>query len=151
MAAINYTGIQDAIEAILKADVRTNAARVFVEEEPEFGLMDAQQVIAVYLEERVTPEKSEYIALGKKVRLHLKIPIWVAAFSTETYRRACELRNSLLGNLELVLMDNATLSGTVESSWLNGGAIISAKSAQSGIWMAGAETILIADVTASSL
>lgn len=148
MAAIDYTGVANAIEAILKADSRTNPARIFVEEEPQFAIMDSQQVIAVFLDSRQAPAGQQVLSQGKRTRMLLRMPIWVLAFSLEGYRRACELRNTVLGNLELVMMDNKTLSGTVATSWLEGGDMISARDSSGSTWVAGAESVLTAEVSA---
>ena len=148
MSAINYTGIQDALEALLLADTRTNVAKIFVESEPQFDLMGAQQVIAVFLTGRTAPAGEQVLSQGKRTRMLLKMPIWVIAFSIDSYRRACELRNTLLGNLELVLMDNKTIGGTVATSWLEGGDMVSAHDGQGGMWTAGAESLLVAEVSA---
>jgi len=145
---VAYTTIQNALETILKADARTNVARIFVEEEPQFDIMDSQQVIAVFMERRVAGPKDQQLGLAKRTRYHLTITIWVLAFSIESYRTACDLRNTLLDNLELTLMDNRTISNTVTTSWLEGGVMISAKDPQKGVFTAAAETILTAEVSA---
>ncbi len=78
----------------------------------------------------------------------MRIPIWAFALNLESYRRACELRNTLVANLELVLMENRTFNDAVSTSWLEGGDMISARDANSQVFVAGAETVLVAQVSA---
>lgn len=148
MAAVDYVGIRDQIEAALVADARTSNARVYVEEEPQFGLSDQQSVIAVFMDNRTTPADIQSVSAGKRTRYLLRISFWVVAFSLESYRKACDERDALVGQLELVLMDNRTLGGKVTTSWLEGGEMFSARDPQNSVFTAIAEVVMVLDVSA---
>lgn len=148
MAAVDYVGIRAQIEAALNADVRTSDARVYVEEEPQFGLSDYKSVIAVFMDNRITPVMEQSVSAGKRTRFNLRVSFWVVAFSLESYRKACDARDVLLGDLELVLMDNRTLADKVATSWLEGGEMFSARDPQNAVFTAIAEVVMVLDVSA---
>ena len=145
---VDYVGIRDEIETILQADTRTNEARIYIEEEPQFGLSDYTSAIAVFMDNRVTPIDVQSIGAGKRTRFNLRVSFWVVAFSMESYRKACDARDTLMGQLELVLMDNRTLTGKVATSWLEGGEMFSAKDQQTSTFTAVAEVAMVLDVSA---
>lgn len=147
MAAVDYTNVLTQLESILKADSRTNIARVFVEEEPQFGISDTQYAIAVFLDGRSAPDSEQTLSKGRRTEYQLRIPIWVFAFSIESYRKASELRNTLLDNLELTLSENRTLNAAVTTLWLEGGDMVSARDANSNVFVAAAETVVVAVVS----
>ncbi|MDZ4347913.1 MAG: hypothetical protein U1E51_36360 [Candidatus Binatia bacterium] len=148
MSAVDYQGIRDEIETVLSADARTEGARVYVEEEPQFGLSDHQSVIAVFMDSRGAPSGEQSVSAGMRTRFNLRVSFWVVAFSLDSYRKACDERDGLLGQLELVLMDNRTLGGKVAASWLEGGEMFSAKDPQSSVFTAIAEVVMTLDVSA---
>lgn len=146
MAAVDYSGIRDKLKDILEADARTSGARIFIEEEPQFGLADQQAVIAVFMDRRDAPAPSQGLAAGKRTRYFLRLSLWVVAFSLENYKGACDRRDEVLGNLELVLMANRTIGDKVTSAWLEGGEMFSARDAQNTVYTAAAETVLVCEV-----
>ena len=148
MAAIDYSGIRNQLKTILEADARLAGVRVYVEEEPQFGISDRAQAVVVYLTGRTAPPNVQPLAAGKRTRYFLRVEIGVVYFAMESYKAACDGRNTLLGNVELVLMKDRTIGGKVETSWLEGGAMYSAKNPASPVWCAVAELALIAEVSA---
>lgn len=148
MAAIAYGNIRDQIKGILEGDARTSAARVYVEEEPQFGIQDVQQAILVYTDRRSAPRELQRAAVSKRTTYLLNIVLAVVYFSLESYKAACDGRDTLLGNVELVLMANSTINDTVNTSWLEGGELYSVRDAQSSTYVAVAETLLVAEVSA---
>ena len=148
MAAIQYASIREQIKSILEGDTRTSGAQIYIEEEPQFGLSDVQQTILIYFDRRVAPPGEQTLSAGKRLRYNLHVVLVVAYFSMESFKAACDGRDELLSNLELVLMANPTIGGTVNVSWLEGGEMYSVRNPQSNNWVAVAETTMVADVTA---
>ena len=148
MAAVDYQGIRDEIETFLAADARTEEARVYIEEEPQFGLSDYQKAIAVFMDNRTTPVEMQSVSAGLRTRYLLRISFWVVAFSLENYRKACDERDALVGQLELVLMANRTFGGKASTSWLEGGEMFSARDPQGSVYTAIAEVVAVLDVSA---
>lgn len=152
MAAIDYKGIRDALEDILSAktaaDEPLDGARVYIEEEPQFGLSD-NPAIAVFLDTRTAPDGEQSISRGTRTRLHLRGTLWVVAFSLDSYRKACDERDALLGQVELILMANRTLNEKVSTLWLNGGELFSARNPQQeSAYVSVGEVIMTMDVSA---
>jgi len=145
---VAYNDIRDQIQSILEGDARTNSAKIYVEEEPQFGLSDVQQAILMWLSRRNAPPSAQPLAAGMRTRYHLQISLACVCFNMESFRKACEMRDTLTGNLELVLMANRTLGGKVETSWLEGGELYSARNPQDACFVAIAETTLTAEVLA---
>ena len=148
MAAIQYSGVADQIKSILEGDALTSGAHIYVEEEPQFGLNDYQDAVIVYLTGRTAPPNVQTLSAGKRTRYYLRVEVGVVHFSMETYRAACDGRNTLLGKVELVLMKDRTIGGKAETSWLEGGTMYSAKNPANPVWCSVAELALIVDVSA---
>lgn len=147
MAAIDYVGIRNTMKTLLDADALTNTARIYVEEEPQFGLSD-EPAIAMFMDSRSANGPDQSLSQGKRTRYKLRMSFWVLFFSLESYKAACDGRDALLANLELVLMSNRTIGDKVTTSWLEGGEMFSARHPQSSMFTAAAEVILVAEVSA---
>ena len=148
VAAVDYAGIRDQLKTILEGDATLSGVRVFVEEEPQFGLSDQQKAIAVYMDRRTAAAADQNLSAGKRTRYMLRATLWTVFFSLESYKVACDGRDSVLGALELVLMANRTIGGKAASSYLDGGELISAQDASNGVFVAAGETILMMEVSA---
>lgn len=149
MAIVNYTGILAALVAILKADTRLGGARIYSEEDPQFGVADAGSCIAVYLSRRQA-HPDQVLAAGKRTRWLLSISVWTFGFSLENFKKAQEMRDALTDQLELVLQENRTISATVDMMWMDGGDFLSAQNPGDGVFVAGAETSIACQVSAIS-
>ena len=147
-SAVDYSGIRNQLKSILTGDALTSAARVYIEEDPAFGLSDAQQIIVICLDGRTAPPGAQRLASGLRTQYHLQCVLVTVYFSMESFEQACVGRDSLLGNMELVLMKDRTIGGKATSSWLEGGPMFSVRNPQSNVWAAVAETILTIDVQA---
>ena len=148
MAAVNYSGIRNQIKSILEGDARTSNARVYIEEDPQFGLADAERAILICLDRRTAPPGAQRLAAGLRTQYHLQCVLITVYFSMESFEQACVGRDALLGQMELVLMANRTIGGLANSSWLEGGEMFSVRNPQNNVWAAVAETNLVIDVEA---
>ncbi len=148
MAAIDYVGIRSAIKSLIESYPGLADVRVYVEEEPQFGLSDVARAIAVFTDRRSAPASEQNLGAGKRTRYYLRTVFVVVFFTLESFEAACNGRDEVLANLELALMANRTLSGKVSSSWLEGGELFSARDSQTGCFISVAELILTSDVSA---
>lgn len=148
MAAINYSGIRTQIKSILEGDAALAGTRIYIEEEPQFGLSDVQKAIAVFTDRRTAPPSEQSLAAGKRTRYYLRTLFVVLFFDTASFDAACTGRDDLLGALELVLMANRTLGGLVATSWLEGGAFYSGRTAQGYPFVSVAELDMTSEVSA---
>ena len=144
---VDYSGIRQQLKSILAGDLGTSGARLYVETEPDLGMADANTAIAIFSLGR-SAAPSQPAAFGKQTIYHLRMSLWAFAFNLDGYEQACEKRDTLLGALELVLMKERTIGGKVATSWLEGGEIFCARHPQSNIYVAAADTILVAEVRA---
>lgn len=149
MSAIDYAGIRNQLKTILENDSRLSGVRVYIEEEPQIGLSDVQKAIAVFTDNR-TPDPGQSISKGTRTRYLLRTSLWTVYFDMSSYLAACDGRDGVLAQLELVLMDNRTIGGKVTASWLEGGEMFSAHHAQSSVFVSAAETIFVSEVSAIS-
>lgn len=148
MAAVDYGGVLEALQLIFQSDSRTSDARVYVEEDPAFGLGESDKGIVLVLDRRV-PTSGQAMAAGKRTRHLLTIGVWVVGFNMESFREAGKVRDALLAQVELVLMDNRTISGLVTSGQLGGGEFLSAfVQGATPVHMAMAETKFEVEVSA---
>ena len=144
---VDYAGIRTALRTVLTASSSLSGVRIYIEQEPEIGLPDAGLALAIFALSR-SATSSQPAAAGKQTIYNLRTAIWTFSFNMESYEAACNSRDGLLGVLELVLMENRTISNKVASSWLEGGEIFSARHPDTGIFVAAAETILVSEVRA---
>src|SRR3990167_5566547 len=147
MSAVTYTAILSALKAIFEADARTSGARVFVEEDPQFGLSDAGKAIVLTMMNR-SPTSGQPLAAGKRTRYMARIGIWSVGFDMASFNDACVKRDALLGQTELVLMDNRTISGKVTAAQLEGGEFMTVRNPGENVFCAMAETVVSAEVAA---
>jgi hypothetical protein len=145
MARANFQAALDAIKTLLEANI--TGLTVFVEQDPVFGLSDMGKAVVVLLRNR-TLSGNQGMAAGKTNRWSVFIQLWVTGFSAESYKKAAEIRDELLGEVELVLMQNRTLSGTVGQLQLEGGVFQNAQNDSMSAFGASAELMLKAEITA---
>lgn len=144
---VDYSGIRTSLRTLLTASASLANVRIYIEQEPEIGLPDAGLALAIFGLSR-NAIASQPAAFGKQTIYNLRTAIWTFSFNMESYEAACTSRDGLLGVLELVLMENRTISNKVASSWLEGGEIFSARHPDTGIFVAAAETVLVSEVRA---
>lgn len=147
MSAIDYTGILSSLQTIFGNDSRTSAARVYVEEDPQFGQSDAGKAIVLTMVSR-SPSSGQSMAAGKRTRYAARIGCWSVGFDMASFNDACIKRDALLASVELVLMDNRTISGKVTAAQLEGGEFMSVKNPGDNVFCAMAETVIAVEVSA---
>lgn len=146
---IGYSAIADQIKAAIEADSTMEGVRIYVEEEPQFGLMD-QPVVAIFMKKRsAAPDRThQRLAAATRIRMHITFSCWVVAFSIESYKIACDVRNEILANLELCFLRNtAAFSSSSEVSMIEGGVTPSARDPQSQVFIAAGEIELTISAT----
>lgn len=147
MAAIDYSGIIRQLVTIFGAESETQGVRVFVEENPQFGMADNGRAIAIYLLSRAS-HPNQVFAANKRMRYMIRIAVTAFGFHIENFQEAEKLRDVLLANVELVLMRDPTIGGKASTSWLDGGEFASARGPHDSVFVAAADTILMVDATA---
>jgi len=123
MGAIDYKAIREAIrDAILADDVLGQPGKnVVVEIEP--GMIDSIERtpwIGIYLDRSDAPSGKQVLRAGTSIDFDLHFILAVAEHSIEGTAQACLLRDEIVRALELVILRNHTLGGTVRMCWQNG-------------------------------
>lgn len=145
MAAIDYHGILTSLAAILEADASLAGSQVVVEQDPTFDLQGSGSAIVLTLDSR-REAAGQPLAAGKRTRWHVRVSCWVVGFGM-SFEEAAERRDSIVGALELVLMNNRTVNGKVAAGWIEGGEFITVNRQSEGSF-AMAETVLICEALA---
>ena len=145
MAAVDYHGILTTLKTLIEADALTSGIPVFVEEDPQFDLSGSGKAVVLTLGSR-REAQGQPIAVGKRTRWTVRIGVWAVAYGI-TFEEASRLRDGLVGDLELVLMNNRTAGGKLASGWIEGGEFISVRDQSQGTF-ALAETIFAGEALA---
>lgn len=149
MTDIAFQTISEAIKARLDASFvnRTPLPEVVLEREFE----PRESWIAIYCQGATSNPGDQPLTAGLKQRLEVRFEIWCWRFAM-TNALAVELRDAILGEVELALMSDRTQGGTVVNSWLEGGRFGKQEDPQQiGRFFAGGEIILVCEVIASNL
>ncbi len=145
MARVDYYAIEQGIETLLKADTDLSEANIAIEEELTFQRGDT---ILIYLDRRDAPAEEQTLSAGTRTRLLVTFSIWCFHFGMSKKQDVLERRDDLIGNTEIALMQDRTLSGTVETSWLVGGEFQTGPNPEGKGYGSGGEIQLVADVNA---
>ncbi len=147
---IDYYAIEEAIKAVLDGDATLSSAGVLVliEEQIIFDVEARGGWVVIYAERR-DPSNESGISAGQRQRYAIRFSLWCWAYSLEGTKDAMERRDDLVGNVEVALLGNRSLSGAVHKTILGGGDLAGGPLPQDmGGFVAGAEIILTAEATA---
>lgn len=125
MAAIDYAGIKVAMKALFDGDATLQAIReTFTDVEAELLISPERTPwIGIYGESRDVDH--EPLASGRRLFYRYLITVRVSAYDPENLAAAAKLRDDIIGQAEIVLLQNRTLSGTVTTLRLEGGEMMS--------------------------
>lgn len=149
MARVDYFDLENTIKSILEADSSLSGVTITVEGEVPGGGVGLFPYVGIHIERR-DPHGGQPLAAGQRTRLNLKFAIWCWEYSLESVAKAIQLRDDLVGKVEVALMKNRTINNKVACIWLDGGRLPSGKDPESNGWLSAGEIIVIADVTAST-
>lgn len=135
MSAANYYAVSAAIKAVIAANSATiGNADVQIETLP---MLDPEGIRKVYIlvDGRDAPAGEQRLAAGRTTDFLVTYSIWCFGFHIESGEAAAKMRDDLIGAVEIALMNNRTLNGTVHTCWIEGGAFEAANG--NGIFRAG--------------
>jgi hypothetical protein len=150
VARADYYAIAEAVKAALEADGDLTGVRITIEEELLFGA-EATPWVGIYLDRRDAPVGSQRINAGQSTIYLLRFAIWCWEYSLEGVAKAIQLRDDLVGKVEVALMRERTLRGAARMSWLEGGELPSAKIPGQSGWASGGEIRLVAEAEAKTV
>lgn len=138
MAKIAYYTIQSAVRTILMAGLSGQAATNVYIERPRPLSCDLDPFISIFGRARSAPIDRQYIAANSRMSIEwvLSIWVWANALTDDTLAGAIQARDGYLGDIEILIMQNPTLSETVDSAWCEGGDMNTGQDAR-GLYIGG--------------
>jgi hypothetical protein len=154
MAAIDYYGIQEQMQTILAAytGLRSqDGVQVLIEEDftQVMGSIDNGKAVIIYLDDRA-PTAAQPLAANTRTRFAIGLSVWVFACGIDSFKAVANIRDDLMGLVEVALMANSNLNNGVAFSFLGGGEFQSARKPGAGVYMAMGECKVIAEAMAST-
>lgn len=143
MAKVDYFAIAEELAEIIRADMPD--VMVVVEEELIVG-PDNSPIVAVYVDRREIPA-NQPMAAGLKMRVVPYFAVWVWTYGLNV-KEAIKQRDSVIGDVELLLMQNRTINDMVDTSWIDGGRMPTAMLPESSGFTSGGEIIVRAELMA---
>lgn len=144
MPRFDYIGLLREMQTLLQLDPSMTGVTVTVEKQG-VNAVELSPWVNIRLDRRDAPE--QYLAGNTRQRYILRIVLTCVQFALDV-EMAAQLRDDLLGTVEVVLMKNRDISQLVSTSWIDGGAF-DITSEDAG-FLANAEIVLLADVTATT-
>jgi hypothetical protein len=147
VSTLDTTTISNTIKSLIDGFLvnRTPLPTVVIDREFEPN----EAWVGIYVQSVSEPPQDQPLAF-RKGRMTVRFQIWCWRYAM-TNAAAAELRDALVGDIELGLMLDRSLSGTVNNSWLEGGRFNKSDDPQSlGRFFAGGEIILACDVSVSN-
>lgn len=119
MARVDYYALEQAIADHLRKESELEGVRVEIEKQIDFGV-DSDAVF-IYLDRRDAPAEEQRLSAGTRTDFLLTFSLWCLAFHLDSVAAASELRDDLLGRVEVALMRDRTFGGLAGTAWLEGG------------------------------
>ena len=145
MARVDYWSIEEKISELLLDTEGLEDINVLIEEELT---LQRGPTVAVYLDRRDAPAGLQSASGGQRTRFEIRFSIWCYEFHLDM-QTAIKLRDELLGRVEVALIKNSTLGGTVAGAWIEGGEFQNAKNPGGTGFFSGGEIVLVADKVAT--
>lgn len=145
MARIDYHNIAKQIQSVLQNDATLSGVLVTVEKDVLLGFENTPWVNIRAARRDPTPEQPIRAGQLQKYWITYVCECWES--SLEGPERAAQLRDDLIGKVEVALMGNRTLNDTVESLILDGGEFMLGE--ESGKIFVGGEVVVRVAATAS--
>lgn len=124
MAKVDWYGFAENFQAAIQSALPNLMCTI--EEALPVG-PDANPSATIFILGRTVPEDRQVIAANTVTRYFVNMQIWVAAWSLDGVRRACELRDDVISDIEGVLQNSDNWESFVDAVYLDGGELETAK------------------------
>jgi hypothetical protein len=128
MARLNYFDIVAGIKTVLESDVDlqdhdAKGVRIYLSQRLDDGLPYAEMCpcVLVNLKSRAVPPERQRLTAGKTTDFNIQIELVCVEYDLESMEAADQRRDELMSLVEIALMKDRTLAGTVTSHTLAGG------------------------------
>jgi len=124
---VNYYEILKAARRAIVRDTEVErhdaniTQRVYIER----PLMLEPPAIFIYRDRRDAIENDQRISAGRRVDYDFQMSIWVMDGDFDSVEAATKRCDTLLGKVEVALLNDRTLGGTVGYHWFTGGEFVS--------------------------
>jgi len=145
MARLDYYAIEVAIKTILDATLL--ATTVLIEEVVAYI---EGPLVVIYLDRRRAPAELQQLSAGTSTRFELDLTLWCLALSYDGVREASQLRDNIIGQVEVAMMADRTIGGTVMSSWIEGGEFRNSRTEDDSGFISAGEVKIIASARSST-
>lgn len=146
MAAINYWTILTAIKTQLDTElaVLSPVPKVVIER----AFIPSQSYVAIMLDRRDAVNEIQEIGVGRQTNMRIRFSIFCFRLAANP-DMAFKLMVETISAVEIALMKDRTIGGTVSMSWLDGGTFFEVEAQANAGTYIGGEVILIADMVTS--
>ena len=144
MAKIDYNGIKSAVKSIIEAGSFTYSPVVGIESNLLIDAFDTY--VNIELDSRSESQQGINSGLRTRYNVVLVLNVWVKNWDKS---QSALIRDTLIGELELLLIQHRNLNNTVTTSWLTGGQCISAYIEDLSAFVSAGEIRLNLDCTLS--
>ena len=151
MAKIDYYALEENLAEILRNNITSIEPHAIVIEEPPDAIgLESNPSVCIMIEGRAVPEELQTIAAHTRTTYHVEVVMIVEAFDLQGFKRACELRDDVIGDIEHVLQDqdNWNSYSAIECILLDGGKLETVKD-EKGTYYAGGEIRFRIETTAT--
>lgn len=147
----NYNGLVETTAAQLRNYSGLAGVRVEEEQDPVLGLPDDGGRALVVEAMRRRPSPGQPSGAGKRLRNRFQIVITAVGFDMTSFKEAAKKRDDLIDQVEMAIMNDRSLGGSVVNLEIMGGEFYRASApGNAAPFAAMGETILEMDVSAIS-
>ncbi len=129
MAKIDWYGFAEQFQTAIQDALPT--LMITIEEARPVG-PDANPSATIFIKGRRVPDELQTISSHTRTRYIIEMTIWVAAWHLEGFRKACEMRDDLIGDIEDVLLNSANWSSFADAIYIDGGDLETADQNETG-------------------
>lgn len=147
MARVDYFAVTQEIKTVLAAAADLASTNITVEHDVQLGFEQVPWV-NIRILRRAAPEALQPISAGMITKFLVDWLIECWTWHPDGPDAAADMRDDLIGKVEVALMNNRTLNSTVTKSWLLGGEFRMVTLEND--WLLGGQVILQAEVKATT-
>jgi len=136
VSKIDYYKIAEDILDLLDADTRT-ASIVKTIELDEASSLEVGPSIDIRVEGREVNDADQTINNSTSFRALVKVVLMVFVFNLDGKRQAIQARDDIIGDIEMIFLENPTINDKVDCALLRGGSLDSGTADQTGYFSAG--------------
>lgn len=136
MSKIDYYQLAEDIKDMLDADPLTQNILKTIEVD-EAASLEMGPSIDIRIEGRQIREQDQTINNSTSFRAYINVVLMIFVFDLDSKRHAMQTRDTIIGDVEMILLNDPTIGGKVDCALLDGGSLDSGQTQQNGYFCAG--------------